>query len=206
MGAIGAVLLVLGLYALSRHNNMLGLTTSSSTSSNSSSSPSPSSSSSSPSSKTPIPTRPAKQKATRSPGGTNASTNSGWACIAQPDRLSRQQEVTVTGTVLSSSTGPHTAPDGDLVFSFKLDPQFKSLVNAKNNDAKYAGGIWVEAVCQKSNKSTEAWHKGDCANCTPKKFFTPKVGQRLRISGTHVLDTREGGHAEIHPVSEMTAI
>jgi hypothetical protein len=198
MGAVlNLVLIYLLVSALVRSRNIRSGSTNTSGSSSISNDTSNSNSDSSSTTRAP------KQKAIRLPGGSD-----GWACIAQPNRLTRTSngEVTVTGTVLGASGGPHTAPDGDLVFSLKLDPQYKNLVNAKNNVSKYNGGIWCEAVCQKSNKSPEPWHKGDCSGCSPKKFFTPKVGQRLRISGTHVLDNREGGHAEIHPITSMEAI
>lgn len=154
-----------------------------------------------------------KQKAIRSTSSNTspaapASGSSGgnWDCITHKERLKvLADSVTVTGTVLSASGGPHFAPDGDLVFSLKLDPQFKNLVNAKNNGTKYAGGIWVEGVCQKANKAPEARHKGDC-KCSPTKFTTPKVGQRLRISGAHVTDLGEDGHAEIHPATSIEVI
>ena len=76
-------------------------------------------------------------------------------------------------------------------------------VNIKSK--KYAGGIWVEAVCQKANKANEPRHEGDC-KCNAPKFPLPKVGQHLRITGAHVKDVGETGHMEIHPVYTMSAI
>ena len=145
---------------------------------------------------------------TKPNAGAGSGTNTGgnWDCITHKERLQViSPNVTVTGTVLGSSTGPHFAPDGDLVFSFKLDPQYKGMVNAQNNGSKYNGGIWVEGVCQKANKATEARHKGDC-KCSPTKFPTPKVGQRLKITGAHCKDLGEDGHMEIHPVFSMEPI
>lgn len=111
--------------------------------------------------------------------------------------------ITVTGTVVGA-TQPHYSPDGDMVFALKLDPQYSQYVNAKNNDPKYQGGIWCEAVCQAKNVSPHPWHKGDCATGGPyPKFPLPKKGDRLKVTGIHAIDMGEGGHAEIHPVSSL---
>ena len=109
-------------------------------------------------------------------------------------------------TILGASGGPHVSSDGDLVFSLKLDSQHKGLVNAKNNDKKYAGGIWCEAVCQKANKAPEARHQGDC-KCNAQKFTMPKTGQKVRVTGAHVQDLGEAPHAmEIHPITSLEII
>lgn len=126
--------------------------------------------------------------------------------IAVKSRLQFNKCVTVTGTIVGEA--PHYAPDGDMVFALKLDPQFASLVNEKNNTSKYQGGIWVEVVCVQKNKAEgEAWHKGDCAKGAP--FYKPplpKVGNRMKVTGIHAIDVREGGHAEIHPVTSIQVI
>lgn len=118
-------------------------------------------------------------------------------------RLDFGECITVTGTVVGEKE-PHYAPDGDLVFALKLDPQYQHYVNDKNNAAKYQGGIWCEAVCVTKNNSTDVWHKGDCSVGGPfPKFPTPKRGDRLKVTGIHTIDNGEGGHAEIHPVSSI---
>lgn len=118
-------------------------------------------------------------------------------------RLQFGECITVTGTVVGQ-TDPHYAPDGDMVFALKLDPQYSQYVNEKNNAAKYQGGIWCEAECQVKNTSTDPWHKGDCSVGGPfPKFRLPKRGDRLKVTGLHTIDMGEGGHAEIHPVSKI---
>jgi hypothetical protein len=122
-----------------------------------------------------------------------------------PDRFQRLSPecVAVQGTV----TLVHHPPDGDTVFALKLDPQYKNMVTKANFDNKnMKGGIWVELICQSKNVSTEAVHKGDCQGYKGPYFPTPKVNERWKVSGFHVIDIREGGHAEIHPTTSITRI
>ena len=129
-------------------------------------------------------------------------------CIRQRDRLQVTQDpITVTGVVIPAGDGgAHFAPDGDLVFAFKPDPQFAYLLNDKNmNNKKYDGALWVEGVCQKANKAKEARHAGDC-KCNAPRFPTPKNGERYRITGAHCWDVGEDGHGELHPIYSMEKI
>jgi hypothetical protein len=126
-----------------------------------------------------------------------------WKYIAHPARLKVLDPcVTVSGIV----TLVHFPPDGDTVFALKLDPQYKNMVNKANFNPKMKGGIWVELICQRQNKSHESVHKGDCKDYNGPKFPTPKVGHYLRVTGSHVQDNGEEGHLEIHPTSSMTRI
>jgi len=129
-----------------------------------------------------------------------------WTAIGVPSRLQRIRTVSLTGKVVG--VAPHYAPDGDMVFALKPDPPNDTLVNAANKaQAKMGGGLWVEPQCQRPNKSTEPWHRGDCARGGPFPIYPlPKLGDRLAITGTYVIDTREGGHAEIHGVSRMSRL
>jgi hypothetical protein len=114
--------------------------------------------------------------------------------------------VTITGTVVGVK--PHYTSDGDMVFALKPDEPYKEIVNIHNmSQSKMADGIWVEAVCQRPNESQDSWHVRDCAKGGPfPKFPLPNLGDRLRITGTYAIDIREGGYAEIHPVSRITKI
>jgi len=140
--------------------------------------------------------------------GAGAVSQSAWACITHRDRLQViNNNATVTGTVIAAGDGgPHYAPDGDLVFAFKPDPPYANMVNEVNkSNKKYAGGLWMEGVCQKANKAKEPRHQGDC-KCSPPKFAQPKNGDRLKITGAHVKDVGEEGHNEIHPIYTMEKI
>jgi len=117
-----------------------------------------------------------------------------------------QNCVTVTGNV----TLVHMPPDGDTVCALKLDKPFSSMVTSVNKQSpKMKGGIWVEMICQRPNKSPEKVHKGDCSQPSEMKEFhwpSPKVLDHLSITGRYQQDVREGGHMEIHPVSNVTVI
>jgi hypothetical protein len=126
-----------------------------------------------------------------------------WNYIAHPARLKVLDPcVKVRGIV----TLVHFPPDGDTVFALKLDPQYKNMVNKANFNPKMKGGIWVELICQRPNKSHDAVHKGDCENFNGPKFLTPKVGQYLSVTGSHVQDNGEDGHLEVHPTTSITKL
>jgi len=117
-----------------------------------------------------------------------------------------QECVTVTGKV----TLVHTPSDGDTVFALKLDKPFSSMITPINSQSRTMnGGIWVEMICQRPNTSSESIHRGDCSKLNEIKEFhwpTPRIGDHLSITGRYQQDIREGGHMEIHPVSNVTAI
>jgi hypothetical protein len=113
--------------------------------------------------------------------------------------------ITVTGNV-SLVHDPAGGFDGDIVFALALDEPYQNLVTTTNFNSKMTGGIWVELICQYPNNATALVHKGDCSAGTSPKFFEPVVGDRVKVTGAYVIDIREGGHAEIHPVSSMSKI
>jgi hypothetical protein len=110
---------------------------------------------------------------------------------------------TVTGTV----TLVHFPPDGDTVLALALDSPYKFMITKANYNTKMTGGIWVEMICQRNNNAEhEPIHNGDCQGFNGQKFPTPKVGDHLSVTGSYILDIREGGHAEIHPAYSVTKI
>lgn len=124
-------------------------------------------------------------------------------------RITPKRIVTVTGTI--SGCDPHFAPDGDLVFGLMPDAQFKNLLTPQNATHKCSGGgLWCEGMCQQEIKplaASQPWHKGDCLKGGPfPKFPTPKVGDRYSVTGMYAIDHREGGFAEIHPITRMSKI
>lgn len=122
-------------------------------------------------------------------------------------RITPKRIVTVTGTI--SGCDPHFAPDGDLVFGLMPDAQFKNLLTPQNATHKCSGGgLWCEGMCQQGVKSLpQPWHVGDCLKGGPfPKFPSPRVGDRYSVTGMYAIDHREGGHAEIHPITRMSKI
>lgn len=129
-----------------------------------------------------------------------------WKFIANPPGRFKilNQCVSVTGTVLSVQY----EPDGDIDFPLLLDAPYKNMVNKANFNPLMGGGIWSEMICQHPEQTSaiEAFKRGECNGFNGPIFKVPQAGQRFQITGTYLLDIREGGHAEIHPVSSIKLI
>jgi hypothetical protein len=128
-----------------------------------------------------------------------------WKFIANPPGRFKilNQCVTVIGVVLTVQY----EPDGDTDFSLALDPPYKNMVIQANFNPIMRGGIWSEMICQHpESSSVEAFKKGECIGYNGSIFRVPQTGEHLLVTGTYLLDIREGGHAEIHPVSSLQLI
>jgi hypothetical protein len=136
----------------------------------------------------------------------NGCNSSLWNFIANPPERFKiiNQCVTVTGTVLSINP----QPDGDTDFPLALDPRYKNMVIKANFNPVMQGGIWSEMICQHPETSPEVqpFKRGECKGFIGPLFNAPQVGQHIRVTGTYLLDLREQGHAEIHPVSSIELI
>ena len=118
-----------------------------------------------------------------------------WNHVYNPTRLQKLSPcITVTGTVEESSADD----DGDQHFLVKLDPSQQNLVN-KRNQKKKNGDLVGEIVCANPVKLKKA--KAACAGYT-NPIAIPKVGDRVRMTGTYVIDLHNGW-AEVHPVSKL---
>ncbi len=109
-------------------------------------------------------------------------------------------------TVVGKVTWTHYInTDGDANFNIKLDSKYNSLLTPANNSPEFKGALHVEVVCQGPNKSKDPIKVDQCKN--PKydgpKIRLPKVGTRVQVTGTYLLDVNEGGHAEIHPAYKI---
>jgi hypothetical protein len=95
--------------------------------------------------------------------------------------------------------------DGDANFNLKLDSKYGSLLTPANNSPKFKGSLHVEVVCQGPNTSKDPIKVNQCK--VPKYngplFKLPTVGTRVQVTGTYLLDVKEGGHTEIHPAYEI---
>lgn len=156
-----------------------------------------------------------KSNNNRSPATTSSSSLSSktcnqslWNFIANPPGRFKiiNQCVTVTGTVLSINP----EPDGDTDFPLALDTPYKNMVTKANFNPLMRGGLWCEMICQHPEISSEIepFKRGECTGFNARLIFNPlpQVGQHLLVTGTYLLDLREGGHAEIHPVSSIRLI
>jgi hypothetical protein len=129
-----------------------------------------------------------------------------WNFIANPPGRFKilNQCVTVTGTVISINP----QPDGDTDFPLALDPVYKNIVTKANFNPVMKGGIWSEMICQHPETSyeVEPFKRGECNGFNGPFFNVPQVGQHILVTGTYLLDLREQGHAEIHPVSSIELV
>jgi hypothetical protein len=129
-----------------------------------------------------------------------------WKFIPNPPGRFKvlNQCVSVTGIVLSIQY----EPDGDTDFPLLLDAPYKNMVTKANFNPLMQGGIWSEMICQHQEQSfaVEPFKRGECNGFNGPIFNVPHVGQHLQVTGTYLLDVREEGHAEIHPVSSIKLI
>jgi|SRR5215510_1357294 len=128
-----------------------------------------------------------------------------WTAIGDtsPGRFEKHDVVTCTGTVVGKE--PHYNRDGDMVFGLEPDPECEHLLTPANETYDIdGGGLWCEAVCQRPVTSPEAVHKDDCKRGGPYPTFPmPELGERWSVTGLYIIDIREGGHGEIHPITRM---
>ena len=129
-----------------------------------------------------------------------------WKFIANPPGRFKilNQCVSVTGIVLSMQY----EPDGDIDFPLLLDAPYKNMVTKANFNPLMRGGIWSEIICQHPEQSfaVEPFKRGECKGYNGHIFNVPHAGQHIQVTGTYLMDVREGGHAEIHPVSSIKLI
>ena len=137
---------------------------------------------------------------------TNSKCNGSlWKFIPTPSRLRIVNPcISITGIVDVIRLHP---PDGDTNLGIKLDSQYKNLLTKANFSNKLIhGNMWIEMICQHKNISDNPIKKGGCKGYDGPHFIVPKKGQHVNVTGSYVIDIREGGHAEIHPVSSIKVI
>ncbi len=135
---------------------------------------------------------------------TNSTANNGacdaslWKHVYNPDRLEVQKDcVTATGTIAERNTDE----DGDEHMLLTLDPDQEDLIN-KRNKKKKDGNLVVEAVCA---GPTQLKKVGDTCKDFSNSVYLPQVGEKVRVTGSFVLDGHNGW-TEIHPVSRIERI
>ena len=134
-------------------------------------------------------------------GQTCSGSESLMRHIYSPDRLVPTDKgcITVTGTVI----GKIPEKDGDFHYQLKLDRgQGRGLVNAKNRTKKLRGFLVFEPIC--IGKVTQKNAKPFCKNFH-QKITLPNKGDRVSVTGIHVLDTKHGW-LELHPVTSIVVL
>ena len=118
-----------------------------------------------------------------------------WKNVYNPDRLQVLDKCkTVTGVIEESNA----EEDGDQHMLLKLDPQFENLIN-KRNKKKKNGDLVIEAVCINKIKDKKV---GDACKGYINNVQLPKVGDRVSVTGSYVLDVHNGWN-EIHPITKI---
>ncbi len=136
-----------------------------------------------------------REAARRHPGVCDPSL---WRAIYHPSRLMVVAACkTVTGTVASV----RSEPDGDVHLLLHLPSSRSNLLNS-GNIADTHGDLVVEIICVGTVSQADA--KRACAGHV-NQVQVPLVRERVRISGTYVLDA-DHGWMEIHPVSSLTVL
>ncbi len=102
--------------------------------------------------------------------------------IALSPRLEVLQHcVTATGTVWNIQR----AEDGDFTFDLELDAGFEWLIN-EVNERERRGRLHIEIIPLDQDR-----------------VISPRVGERISVTGVWVKDRAHGGHLEIHPVGAI---
>jgi hypothetical protein len=136
-----------------------------------------------------------RQAAARNPGVCDPSL---WRAIYHPSRLHVFAACkTVTGKVESV----RAEPDGDVHVLLKLPSSRSGLLNGGNLSDTH-GDLVTEIICVGTITQADAEHA--CAGHV-NQVTVPSVGERVRLSGTYVLDA-DHGWMEIHPVSRLSVL
>jgi hypothetical protein len=123
-----------------------------------------------------------------------------------PRRFSRPQDrlqviqdcVSVTGTIESA----RSERDGDFHIRLRLDPQYSSMVNARNKAGQH-GALVVEPVCMNPVTQRDTLSEHVCDGFSQHVYTPNMLGSHVRVTGAYVTDM-EHGWTEIHPVTSIT--
>jgi hypothetical protein len=127
--------------------------------------------------------------------GSHSCDASLWQHVYHPDRLQVVQQCkTVRGTV----EDVRREPDGDLHIRLATRP---ALVNSDNVTYEH-GDLVLEEICQGPVTQADAI---DACQGVPHNLTVPSAGDRVRVTGSYVLDA-DHGWMEIHPVTRLTVI
>jgi hypothetical protein len=118
-----------------------------------------------------------------------------WDHVYDPSRLKViDQCKVVTGIIDELDENS----DGDTHMLLRLDPGFDDLL-LKKNKTKKNGDLVVEVVCGHPVSDKKAV---DACKGYSNKVAIPKVGDRVRVTGSYVNDSHNDW-AEIHPASRI---
>lgn len=104
-----------------------------------------------------------------------------------------EQCVAITGKVKEVVANS----DGDYHIEIWPDSKYHNTINIFNRIA-WGGTLVTEVICAHNNKEEEC-------NGYSNPVYIPKAGERVKITGSYVIDTPYGWN-EIHPVSKIETI
>ena len=116
-----------------------------------------------------------------------------WQHVYHPDRL---HVVRTCMTVRGRVDAVRQEPDGDLHILLATRP---ALVNSANVTYEH-GDLVLEEICQGPVTQADAI---DACQGVPHNLTVPSAGDRVRVTGSYVLDA-DHGWMEIHPVTHLT--
>jgi hypothetical protein len=132
-----------------------------------------------------------------------------WDHVYNPERLVVKQKcISVTGTIVDATNkkrkdGVRKEADGDTHGWLKVDPQFKTLLNA-GNVIDEGGNLVFEIVCNFGVSQADA--KSSCSASYHTPVILAPVGSHVRIMGSYVQEKNHAKWMEIHPVSSITVV
>jgi hypothetical protein len=106
--------------------------------------------------------------------------------------------VSVTGTLKSA----RAEKDGDFHIRLRLDPQYNSMVNAKNKSGQ-RGSLVVEPICMNPVKQKDTLSEHVCDGFSQHVYTPDMLRKHVRVTGAYVIDMEHGWN-EIHPVTSIT--
>jgi len=104
----------------------------------------------------------------------------------------------VTGTIETALK----EADGDFHIRLRLDPEFSSMLNAKNRSGQH-GALVVEPVCMNPVKQKDTKNEHVCDGFSQDVYSPDMRGAHVRVTGAYVTDMEHGWN-EIHPVTSIT--
>lgn len=135
------------------------------------------------------------QAAARNPGVCDPSL---WRAIYHPSRL---HVIAACKTVTGIVESVRSEPDGDVHLLVHLPASRSGLLNDGNFSDTH-GDLVAEIICVGTVSQADA--ESACAGHV-NQVAVPSAGERIRISGTYVLDA-DHGWMEIHPVSSLSVL
>jgi hypothetical protein len=105
---------------------------------------------------------------------------------------------TVTGIIETAAK----EADGDYHIRLRVDPQFKNLLNGKNNTGQ-KGFLVVEPMCSNPVTQPDTLSEGVCTGFKQSLYKAAMHGKHVSVTGVYVQDM-EHDWREIHPVTSIT--